>query len=87
MRLTAFLLACLVLSVTTGCSTRDDEKVAWAGVWHVGEALKRGYPVEKGAAILQGMADRHAEVHGYQIDKRDVSMLPPIVGERKDGAE
>lgn len=65
------LLAALLCA---GCQDRDDQ-VAWAGVWHIAEAMKRGYPVEQGAVMLQGMADKHAEINDYEIDKRGVPMI------------
>lgn len=68
------LLILLSLTILAGCQNRDDA-VAWAGVWHVAEAMKNGYPVESGAQILQGMADRHAEINDYEIDKRGVPMI------------
>lgn len=68
------LLVLLSLILLAGCQDRDDS-VAWSGVWHVAEAMKRGYSVESGAQILQGMADRHSEIHEYEIDKRGIPMI------------
>lgn len=71
LRLLLLLLSLIFLS---GCQDRGDA-VAWAGVWHVAKAMKEGYPVESGAQILQGMADRHAEINEYEIDKRGIPMI------------
>lgn len=71
----ARLLLLLLSFLIAGCGGARDDAVAWAGVWHVAEAMKKGYPVEAGSEILQHLADKHAEIHEYQIDKRGIPMI------------